>query len=405
MTPAPPRTAPTRSRWVVATVMLAMTLGSLPIFLLGAFSPEIQEALGLSDARFGAVFAAYFVAAMLLSFPAGNLSEWRGPGWTMSVAAVGVAVSLVGVGLSRTGFHLAMAVLLGGIANTLTQPAGNLALARALPPRRLGLAFALKQSSIPIASMIGGLAVPTLGLLLGWRLTIALGALPAIGVLIMARVTVPQRGRAPRRATGRGSTPLRPLLLLTIAGICGAAGSTGMIAFFVDSARTGGVGPAAAGIWFACAGVAAIAGRLLGAWLADGWKRRPPLTLCLAAFFGLGAVGYFMLAFADTWPLRVACTFPAFVAGWGWQGMFHHATVTFSPNAPARATGITQTGLSIGAFVGPITFGAVVDASSFRTAWIVVAALMAAAGTILAFSPRTGRPMSPDASSKVVTIP
>ena len=89
-------------------------------------------------------------------------------------------MSLVGVGLSRTGIHLALAVLLGGIANTLTQPASNLALARALPARRLGLAFALKQSSIPIASMIGGLAVPTMGLLLGWRVTIAMCAVLAV---------------------------------------------------------------------------------------------------------------------------------------------------------------------------------------------------------------------------------
>jgi len=368
--------------------MLSMTLGSLPIFLLGAFSTDIQASLGLTESGFGAVFSAYFVAAVLLSFPAGQLGERRGPGWTMSVAGVGLALSLVGVGLSRTGIHLALAILIGGIANTLTQPASNLALARALPARRLGLAFALKQSSIPIASMIGGLAVPTMGLLLGWRVTIAMCAAFALPVLVMARRTIPRHPRTPQDAMADGSTPLQPLLLLTIAGMSGAAGSTGMIAFFVDSARSSGVGAAAAGIWFACAGVAAIAGRLLGAWLADGWKRRPALALCLAAFFGLGAVGYFMLAFADTWPLRVACTFPAFVAGWGWQGMFHHATVTFSPNAPARATGITQTGLSVGAFVGPITFGSVVEASSFRTAWIVVAALMAVAGAILVFAPR-----------------
>ncbi len=376
--------------------MLSMTLGSLPIFLLGAFSPDIQEALDLSEVRFGAVFAAYFVAAMLLSFPAGQLGETRGPAWTMSVAAVGVAASLLGVGLARTGIHLAIAILIGGIANTLTQPAGNLALARALPTRRLGLAFALKQSSIPIASMIGGLAVPTFGLLLGWRWTIALCALLAAGVLVMARVTIPAEGRVSRRAARRGAAPLRPLLPLTVAGVCGAAASTGMIAFFVDSAQTGGVGKAAAGIWFACAGMAAIAGRFLGAWLADGWRRRPPLSLCLAAFFGLGAVGYLLLGFADSWPLRVAATFPAFVAGWGWQGMFHHETVQLSPSAPARATGVTQTGLSIGAVVGPTTFGAVVEAASFRAAWIVAGAMMAAAGVVVLFSPRPERAVTPD---------
>jgi predicted MFS family arabinose efflux permease len=304
------------------------------------------------------------------------------------VAGVGVAASLIGVGLAPSGILLALAVLIGGIANTLNQPACNLALARRLPPRRLGLAFALKQSSIPIASMIGGLAVPTFGLLIGWRGTIAMCAALAAAVLLMAWATISREAPRPRRVAKQGAAPVRALLPLTLAGVTGAAASTGMIAFFVDSATTDGVGSGAAGIWFACAGVVAIAGRFLGGWLADGWRRRPPLAFCLAAFFGIGAAGYALLSFAHSWPLRVAASLPAFAAGWGWQGMFHHATVLLSPAAPARATGVTQTGLSIGAFVGPITFGTVVEAASFDTAWLVVAGLMASAAVIVAFSPR-----------------
>ncbi|MBP1632917.1 MAG: transporter, partial [Acidobacteria bacterium] len=122
--------------------MLSMTLGVLPVFLLGSFSPDIQEALGLSEVAIGAIFGGYFAISVLISFPAGQLGERRGAAWTMSVAAAGVAAALVGIGLARSAVYLALAVIVGGIANTLTQPAGNLALARALPRKRLGLAFA-----------------------------------------------------------------------------------------------------------------------------------------------------------------------------------------------------------------------------------------------------------------------
>jgi MFS family permease len=382
-----------RSRWVVATVMASMTLGVLPIFLLGAFSPDIQEALHLSEVAIGAIFGLYFAVSVLVSFAAGQLGERRGAAWTMSVAAAGVAAALVGIGLSRTAFHLALAVLIGGVANTLTQPAGNLALARALPPSRLGLAFALKQSSIPVASMIGGLAVPTVGLLLGWRWTIALCAVLGLVVLVMARVLAPRAGRASLVGDDRPGGSLRRLVPLTAAGVCGATATTGMIAFFVDGAVRAGVSKSGAGIWFAAAGVLGIGGRLLAGWMADGWRRHPPLVLCLAVYFACGTVGFALLAFASSWWLRVPATLLIFAGGWGWQGMFHHATVLWSQPTPSRGTGMTQTGLSLGGSIGPVIFGAIAGSVSFRAAWLFTAGLMAAAAVFVSLSPRVGQPV------------
>ena len=372
---------------MVATVMLSMTLGVLPIFLLGAFSPDIQKALGLSEVAIGAIFGGYFAVSVLLSFAAGQLGERRGPAWTMSVAAVGVALCLAGVGVARTSVHLALAVLVGGVANTLTQPAGNLALARALPRGRLGLAFALKQSSIPVASMIGGLAVPTVGVLFGWRWTIALCAILGVVVLVMARTLVPGNVITAQTAAEQAPCSLRRLVPLTAAGVCGAAATTGMIAFFVDGAVRSGMSNSAAGIWFAVAGVVGIAGRLLAGWIADSWRRRPPLAFCLAAYYACGAAGFVLLAFADSWLLRVPATLLVFAGGWGWQGMFHHTTVLWSQPTPSRGTGMTQTGLSLGGSIGPVIFGAIAGAVSFRAAWIYTGALMVAAAVLVALSP------------------
>jgi len=368
--------------------MLSMTLGVLPVFLLGSFSPDIQEALGLSEVAIGAIFGGYFAISVLISFPAGQLGERRGAAWTMSVAAAGVAAALVGIGLARSAVYLALAVIVGGIANTLTQPAGNLALARALPRKRLGLAFALKQSSIPVASMIGGLAVPTVGVLFGWRWTIALCAVLGLVVLAMARAFAPREIMTSRATGEEPAASLRPLIPLTAAGVCGAAATTGMIAFFVDGGVRSGLSNSVAGIWFAIAGVVGIGGRLLAGWMADGWRRRPPLAACLAVYFACGTAGFALLAFAGSWPLRVPATLLVFAGGWGWQGMFHHATVLWSQPTPSRGTGLTQTGLSLGGAVGPVAFGAIAGAVSFRAAWLYTAALMAAAAVLVSLSPR-----------------
>jgi len=42
--------------------------------------------------------------------------------------------------------------------------------------------------------------------------------------------------------------------------------------------------------------------------------------------------------------------------------------------APAAATGITQTGASGGAAVGPLVFGLVAEAASYNVAWLVCGA-------------------------------
>jgi MFS family permease len=61
------------------------------------------------------------------------------------------------------------------------------------------------------------------------------------------------------------------------------------------------------------------------------------------------------------------------------------------PADPARATGITQTGVFAGATLGPPAFGALVEATSYRVGWIATAVAAAlAGGLVLAMDRRIG---------------
>jgi predicted MFS family arabinose efflux permease len=79
----------------------------------------------------------------------------------------------------------------------------------------------------------------------------------------------------------------------------------------------------------------------------------------------------------------VAGTVIAFVAGWGWPGIFNFAVVKTNPEAPAAATGITQTGASTGAAAGPLIFGVMVALFSYGAAWMTCALLAVAALTAI----------------------
>ncbi len=68
-----------------------------------------------------------------------------------------------------------------GSANSVAQPAINLFMAEQVPLERQGLAFGIKQSAIPGAILVSGLALPLIALPLGWRSAFALAGVGGAG--------------------------------------------------------------------------------------------------------------------------------------------------------------------------------------------------------------------------------
>jgi MFS family permease len=98
----------------------------------------------------------------------------------------------------------------------------------------------------------------------------------------------------------------------------------------------------------------------------------------VAAMLGIGIAGFALLATGER-GLILPGALLAFGAGWGWPGLFNFAVVKTNPGAPAAATGITQTGASGGAALGPLVFGLVAEATSYDVAWLVSGTIALAA--------------------------
>ena len=98
-----------------------------------------------------------------------------------------------------------------------------------------------------------------------------------------------------------------------------------------------------------------------------------------AALLATGAVAPF-----------VAGALVAFGLGWGWPGLFNLAVVGAEPHAPGAATGVTQTGIYVGAAGGPGGFGLVQSGRRYAVAWAImgVLLLLAAALTVFAYAGR-----------------
>lgn len=369
---------------LATTVATATTIAAvLPVFLFGGLSALIARDLPVGPTTIGLATAAYFGAAAASSIPAGRLTERIGERRGLLLGLGLAAISLTGLGLATTAvWHVIGWLILGGVGNGMVQPAANLLLSRRVPIRTQGLAFGTKQAAIPIATLSAGAAVPLIGLTVGWRWAFVLGAVLAAPIawtlLRPARTGSGRRRRgsaersagtraATARTPGRVSLRGRRLLSVSIGGACGAAAANSLGAFHVSTLIDGGVPVATAGALLSLGSVAAVLTRLAVGWSADR-VAVDQLRVCLA-MLTLGAVGYLALSSAGSTLTFAFASVVAFAAGWGWPGLLHLAVVRENPDAPAAASGATQTGLYVGGVVGPALFGLVAGSLGFPFAW------------------------------------
>jgi predicted MFS family arabinose efflux permease len=259
-----------------------------------------------------------------------------------------------------------------GAASALAAPSCNAQLAASIPARTRALAFGIKQAAVPLATLVGGLAVPAIALTVGWRVAYLIPVAVAVG----AWVSLPDAGI--RRATGPSSAPPRVrgtvITVLAAATAFGSAAGSAVGAFTVPALVDAGVSAGAAGRAAAIGGAAAVVARVvIGA--AQDRVRIEPLGLVAAILAG-GTIALVVLATGPTRGLAFLVPL-AFVGSWGWPGLYSYAVVQAFPEAPAAASGYTQAGAFSGAALGPFVFGLVAEGRSFAAAFGFLAGLAA----------------------------
>ncbi|CAA9458450.1 MAG: Uncharacterized MFS-type transporter [uncultured Rubrobacteraceae bacterium] len=352
------------------------TCGVIPAFLTGGLAVQIRDELDFGEGALGLAIAVFFASSSLASFVSGRVVERVGYSLGMRVAVLVSAASLLSVAtLAGSWAALVFCLALGGLANAISHPATHLFMARKVSQGRQGLAFGVKQAAIPTATLLAGLAVPSLATTVGWRWAFVASATLALVVSLLVPKEDPGAGphRPKDKVTQTGDARLGPLLLLALGMALGSAAANPLGVFIVESSVAAGIEVGAAGLLLALGSAVGIGVRVLLGWFTD--RREGGSLNLVAGMMALGTLGFLLLAGGAGWVLVIGVVL-AFGAGWGWPGLFNFAVVKTSPGAPAAATGVTQTGASGGAAVGPLVFGLVVEGSSFGTAWLVSGALV-----------------------------
>jgi MFS family permease len=360
----------------------------LPVFLTGAMAVQLTEELAFGSAGLGLAVAAFRFGGASTSLFLGRLADQLGAMRTIRLSALVAAIA--GLGIALTVNRLATLVVwlaIGGSALALAQPGANRLLAAVVDPKKLGTAFGFKQSAPPIASLLSGAAVPIIAITVGWRWAFVLAGAAALS-LLLATSAPPPKPKTVETATRTKREPLphRVVLVLLALGFgLGTSTSSAITTFYVASAASAGSTSAFAGTVLAVASFAAIGARIAAGIISDRLFTGH-LTMC-AALVAVGSSGVALLATGSPTWMSVGLAI-ALMGNWGFNGVFWFALVRSYPDAPGRITGAVSPGGLLGSTLGPLVIGLVIDATSYRTAWLSVTAVGFLAATTLALGGR-----------------
>lgn len=375
-----------RKRAALVLVTTAHGLGSVSILAVAPLSPFLLDGLDLSRVQVGFFLPAAYLGGVLLSLPAGWLTERRGVRLPL-VAGQVLTGSMVMLAAFARDLPTALACLLvAGFGFSVLNPATGKAIVEWFPPRERGQAMGIKQTGLTLGGIASATVLPPVALAWGWRTALGLaGAVSLASALFVAlfyRDPSPRSlapGGAPIRFGDVGIFLQRPSVLVVFA--CGLALSllqSGVLAYFVLSTRdTFGISVVDAARLLALAHLGGAAGRLGWGVVSDrlfAGRRRPGLTINaligVAAFVGLG-LGALLPPV-----LLPALALVAGIAAFGWVGLYFALVAEIGG---ARSAGLL-TGLAVifswsGVLIGPPLFGLLLHATdSYRVAWLVLAA-------------------------------
>ncbi|MBD8870890.1 MFS transporter [Nocardioides donggukensis] len=395
--------ASSRSARLMAGASALTTLGALPPFLLGSQAVWIRADLEVGLGLFGAAVSAFFASAAVSSVLGGGLVDRLGRrrGLALAGALVG-AGGLAVAGLATGPVSLLACMVLLGAGNAACQTTANLSMARALPPHRRGLGFGIKQSAIPLAIMLGGLAVPTTGQAFGWRSTFlttgVVGLLVLLGSAVTARraarragpavpatAGTPSEGAAERPPADTDRPPRLPLVLCGLAITLASASANSLGAFVASWGFRVGLTASEAGLLMAAGSLGSIVVRVASGHRAD---RRTGGNLPVVAWqMYAGALCFVGLAIGEAWAVA-GFGLLAFTVGWAWPGLLLFAVARIGRDRPAAASGVVQAGAFAGGAVGPLVFGILVGQVGYAPAWLAGAVLFVAAGSLILLARR-----------------
>lgn len=376
-------------------------------YVLSALVESLRRSdLRLTDVELGSLMTGFLLVYLLASPLFGSLGDRsrRPPLIAAGVAVWSLATGLGGLARSFPALFAARsAVGVGEAAYGTIAPA---LLADAFPRERRGRVFAIFFCAIPVGSALGYVLGGLIDQRLGWRAAFFLAGFPGLVLAaLVLRVADPPRladqapagaARVPARAPWGDLLRNRPYRRV-VAGYAAYTFALGALAFWTPAflERVRGVPHAEATVVFG--GIVVVTGLLgtfAGGWLGDFFLRRTPHAyMWVSGGATLAAAPAAFVAFtATSRPVYLGAMVAAQLLLFASTGPVNSAIVNAVPSdrrASAMALSIFAIHL-FGDVPSPPILGAISDATSLETAFLLVPAVIAISGILWLRAARAG---------------
>ncbi len=404
-----PGDTPTSKERIRLLVILSLPYlaASLNIDGFVALLPLVREEFALTRAEVGLYTTFFFVGAAVLAVFAGRLVDRLGPkkGLVAGLFSMGGAVILYGLAPTY-GVLLAFAMV-AGLGLSIITPSINAGVLSAVPMQKRATFMGIMQSGIGIGGFIGASLLPAVAVGIGWRSTIQVAAVLAIGIALLVQLTlrVPSDGVESGDGVPSLRESLRTLLenrdvlrTCCLGTIYGSLGASAIFHYTVFLSEDLGLPLALAGLGLGVLHIGGIGGRPLWGWMSDavfdGDRRRTLFVLGLiiaALYLGIGWMAYTVPAVL---PLAFITSVLLGLTAFSWIPVYFISIGEMAGSGQAgTATGLGMVFNRIGTLVGPPVFGYIADATgSYQAGWVLLGAVMLVASPLLYLRRRRSPP-------------
>ena len=385
-----------RSRWAVLLLLTgAHALSAAAALAVAPLAPVLLDALGLTRAQIGLLVPAIYLGGVLMSMPAGWITDRLGIRATLAAGLL-LEAAMIALASEASRFTTLLACLFGaGVGFSVVNPTTGKAIIERFPMRERGVAMGIKQTGLTVGGMLAAFTLPAVAVRWGWQTAFAVaGGCAALGALAGALSGRGQSAAAqpaiedpPRFAEVGRFLRNRSFVVLLVSGFTMALTQSSVLAYFALYARDRlGYGVIAAGGLLAAAQAGGTVSRLAWGAVSDrffGGRRRP----CLIINASIGAAACLVFALGLPLPDAVA-TLVTFIFGagaFGWTGLYLALAAEVGGTRYAGLlTGVAVTCAWSGILVGPALFGFALETfGTYRWPWLALTLSGAAVAVIL----------------------
>ena len=365
-----------RYRWAVLSAGTAAQAAFAALFLgLPVLAPALRDEHDLTLRGVGVVLTSIWIGATLALLPWGLLADRVGERLVLATGLAVCGAAAMGAAAAPTLSALVVLLTVAGAAGVGVNSASGRAVMQWFGAGERGLAFGVRQTAIPLGGVVAAVGLPAVEGAAGLRgAFVFLGVLCLLGALLGGVVLrTPARG-APEPPVERSVLRDRRLWVLSLAGglyVLAQAVLLSFLVLFLHDER--GLSTARAAATLAVVQALAVAARIAaGRWSDVLGARIRPLrwigvatvaTLALAAALARGPLELLLPALVAAGALSMA-----------WNGLaFTAAAELAGASRSAAAIGFQQTALSVFVMIAPVAFAALVEATSWRAGFALLA--------------------------------